>query len=131
MYCKDLIAFPSLTPEEQLEDIKEFWYNYDVEDVDGLLDGLSERLYSSSTSSAELAVHLAHTNTALQRGTANDILTPAQKQCLEKKKYAIIGVMRSQWKVFEFWCRMCGFNYTVVAKHKIDAQEYKIWKEEE
>ena len=131
MYCKDINYFGLLTAEEQLEDIKEFWYNSDPEDDVALLDGLSERLYETVTPTHELAANLSRTFIALRQGTSEDVLTEEQKQEMIDEGFTIVAVMKSQWEVFEFWCRMCGFRYRMVVQHKIDAREYKIWKEEE
>lgn len=131
MYCKDSDFFELLTAEEQLEDIKEYWYNSNVEDIDGLLEWLSDHLYTSSMPDSELAARLSHTKIAFQRGTSEDILTVDQKRDLEYDGFTIVPVMASQYEVFEFWCRVCGFKYRMVVQHKIDAREYKIWKDEE
>lgn len=133
MYCKDINYFGLLTAEEQLSDIKEYWYNSSAEtnDVEALIEGLSDMLYEDTTPSHELAANLSRTYIAFRQGTAEDILTEEQKQEMIDDRFTVVAIMRSQWEVFEFWCRVCGFQYRIVATHKIGAREYRIWKEED
>ena len=133
MYCKDIDYFGLLTAEEQLSDIKEYWYNSSAEtnDVEALIEGLSDMLYEGTTPSHKLAANLSRTYIAFRQGTAEDILTEEQKQEIIDDGFTVVAVMKSQWDVFEFWCRVCGFKHRVVATHKIGAREYKIWKDEE
>ena len=130
MYCKNLNYFGLLTPEEQLADIKEYWYN-SFADAKALIEGLSDMLYEDVTPTHELAANLSRTFIALRQGTSEDVLTEEQKREMIDEGFTIVAVMKSQWDVFEFWCRMCGFEYNVVVQHKVDAREYKIWKEED
>lgn len=129
---KNLDYFERLTAEEQLDEIREFFYasrdNYDQK----FIDTLELMLFKDTRSKLSLVNGVAHMNHVFWNETSKYVLNDQQKEELEQDGSTVVLVPRARDDVFTFWARSEGYGYRRVIEHTIvSAYEYKIWRLED
>ena len=129
MYLKgDLFYFRYLTAEEQLHDVKEYFFresrNLDNEHMNVLRD----MLLSECRERADLINDIARINYAFSIGKEDDILKNGQRSELKSLNSTVLTVPTAKTDVFIFWARSHGYDYRLIAEHNCAANEYLIWK---